>query len=200
MGPIVVMGVSGAGKSQVATALAKLLGRPFCEGDALHPPANIAKMSAGIALTDEDRWPWLDKVGAWLAAHPDGIATCSALRRVYRDRILALAPATRFVLLDVSEAALRDRMIHRPGHFMPVSLLDSQLATLERPGADEPAVTVPEAGDATATAAAIAKALFEAAPARSPAPPPGQDNVLGGGAGERAGAATSNQIKPAGAA
>ena len=159
LGPIVVMGVSGAGKTVVGEKLAALLGVPFCEGDSLHPPANIAKMRAGVPLTDEDRAPWLDRVGAWLAANPNGVATCSALRRLYRDRLRAAQPATRFALLDVPEATLRDRMMHRPGHFMPVSLLDSQLATLERPGADERAVTVEEAADAGGTAARIAAAL-----------------------------------------
>ena len=101
----------------------------------------------------------MGQVAAWLAAHPDGVAACSALRRAYRDRLRKDAPAARFVLLDVPEHVLRERMLHRPGHFMPASLLDSQLATLERPGADERAVTVPEAGDAAVTAAAIAAAL-----------------------------------------
>lgn len=156
---IVVMGVSGAGKTAVARRLAQLLDAPFCEGDELHPPANIARMAAGIALTDADRAPWLDRVGEWLADNRHGVAACSALRRAYRDRLRAAAPGTRFALLDVPEAVLRDRMIHRPGHFMPVGLLDSQLATLEPPGADEDAVTVTEGADAQATAATIAAAL-----------------------------------------
>lgn len=157
--PIVVMGVSGAGKSAVGQGLAAILGVPFCEGDALHPPANIARMAAGTPLTDADRAPWLDSVAAWLAEHPTGVATCSALRRSYRDRLRGPAPTTRFVLLDVPEPVLRTRMLHRPGHFMPASLLDSQLATLERPGADEAAIVVAEAGDARATAAVIAARL-----------------------------------------
>lgn len=157
---IVVMGVSGAGKTEVGQRLAARLGVPFCEGDSLHSPASIAKMAGGVALTDADRAPWLDRVGAWLAEHPTGVATCSALRRAYRDRLRAAAPGTLpgllFVLLDVPEPVLRARMLHRPGHFMPASLLDSQLATLERPGADENAIVVPEAVDADGTAAAIA--------------------------------------------
>ncbi|WP_174298662.1 gluconokinase [Sphingomonas bacterium] len=167
--PIVVMGVSGAGKTEVGRRLAAMLGVPFCEGDALHPAANIARMAAGIALTDEDRAPWLDRVAAWLADHPTGVAACSALRRAYRDRLRGSASGpkreTLFVLLDVPEALLRARMLHRPGHFMPASLLDSQLATLERPGADEWAIVVPVAGDAQGTAAVVAGRVSAAGPA-----------------------------------
>ena len=136
--PVVVMGVSGSGKSTVGALLAQRLGVPFVDGDALHPSANVAKMSAGIPLTDADRWPWLDVIGARLAESPVVIA-CSALRRRYRDRLRLAAPSTRFVLLDGPRELLAARMM-RPGHFMPPELLNSQLATLERPDPDEDAL------------------------------------------------------------
>ena len=145
---IVVMGVSGAGKSTFAAALAKRLGHVFLEGDTFHPPANIKKMSAGIALNDDDRAPWLDAIGTRMHAIlglGDGVvAACSALRRSYRARITAAAggPVT-FILLDSPAAVLAERMTRRPGHFMPASLLTSQLATLERPGPDEQALVLP---------------------------------------------------------
>ena len=145
---IVMMGVSGSGKSTVGVALAKRLGCAFEEGDDLHPPANIAKMSAGIALDDADRAPWLAAVGRWIAGCGDGwgVVSCSALKRSYRDTLRDAGLASlAFVLLDTDEATLRDRLLHRT-HFMPVSLLDSQLATLERPGADEQALTLAEQG------------------------------------------------------
>jgi len=132
---IIVMGVSGSGKSTVGAALAEELRLPFLEGDSLHPKSNIEKMSAGIPLTDEDRWPWLDQIGARLAQAPDGIIiSCSALKKTYRDRLRAAAGAQlAFIFLDGSLAVLREHMGHRTGHFMPLSMLDSQLATLEPP-------------------------------------------------------------------
>ena len=140
---IVVMGVSGSGKSTVGEALAASLGVRFEDADALHPAANVAKMASGIALTDDDRMPWLALVGAELSAAPDGLViACSALKRVYREAILAAAPATRFVFLDGSRTLLESRVQHREGHFMPASLLDSQLATLEPLAPDEPGVRV----------------------------------------------------------
>lgn len=119
----------------MGAALAARLGLPFVDGDALHPPANVAKMTAGIPLDDADRAPWLDAVGERLAASPVVIA-CSALRRAYRDRLRAAAPDVAFVLLDGSPALLEGRLTARE-HFMPASLLASQLATLERPTPDE---------------------------------------------------------------
>ena len=138
----VVMGVSGCGKSTVAAALAKRTGAIYVDGDTLHPQGNIAKMARGAALTDDDRWPWLASVGDRL--RPGGIIiACSALKRSYRALIVRQAgqPVT-FLHLDGTREVLADRMAHRDRHFMPLSLLDSQLATLERPGPDENAVIV----------------------------------------------------------
>jgi carbohydrate kinase (thermoresistant glucokinase family) len=136
---IVVMGVSGCGKSSVGLALAEALGARFIDGDDLHPEANKAKMAAGIPLNDDDRWPWLDLVGDALA-ESNTVVACSALKRVYRERILAAAPGTFFVHLHGTRELLAQRMGARPNHFMPVALLDSQLNTLELLGADEPGV------------------------------------------------------------
>jgi gluconokinase len=147
------MGVSGAGKSAVGEALAKLLDVPFEDADSLHPQSNVDTMAAGIPLTDADRWPWLSVVGAHLAAADGGLVmACSALKRSYRDAIRAAAPTSRFVLLEVPRAELEQRVSHRPGHFMPVSLLDSQLATLEPLGADENGFAVDSEGGIEATA------------------------------------------------
>ncbi|WP_454886649.1 gluconokinase [Sphingomonas oryzagri] len=142
---IVVMGVSGSGKSTLGALLAAQLHTMFLEGDSFHSEASVAKMRSGIPLTDDDRWPWLDRLGGAMAAAVvrDGlvIAACSALRRSYRDR-LAIATATpiAFVLLDAAPPELARRLGNRPGHYMPASLLDSQLRTLERPSRDEPAI------------------------------------------------------------
>ena len=141
---LVVMGVSGTGKSVVAERLADRLGWRLQEGDDLHPEANVEKMSRGVALTDEDRWPWLDVVASWIddraRAHEPGIVTCSALRRAYRDRLRR--PNVVFVQLEGSRETIAARLAERKGHYMPASLLDSQLATLERPGPDERSITV----------------------------------------------------------
>ena len=141
--PVVVMGVSGSGKTTVGEALAVALGVPFADGDALHPAVNVAKMAAGIPLDDADRAPWLDAVGAVLAAGPVVVA-CSALKHAYRDRLRAAAPGLELVFLEGSRELLDSRMRHRR-HFMPPSLLDSQLATLEPPTAEEQAITVDSA-------------------------------------------------------
>lgn len=136
---LVLMGVSGCGKSTVAGLLAGRLGWDLAEGDDLHPPANVAKMSAGTPLTDADRWPWLAKCGAWideqqLAGRP-GLLTCSALKKSYRD--VLRRPGVVFVHLTGSYQALHDRLTARSDHFMPSSLLDSQLATLQPLEPDE---------------------------------------------------------------
>ncbi len=139
---IVVMGVSGSGKTTVGEALAERFGIPLLEGDQFHPAANIAKMSAGTPLTDDDRWPWLDAIATAMRDAPDGvIVTCSSLRRVYRDRLRERAGRpVLFVYLNGSRATLAGRLAARKGHFMPPSLLDSQLATLEPPTPDEPGI------------------------------------------------------------
>ena len=156
--PVVVMGVSGSGKTTVGAALADALGLAFVDGDSLHPAANVAKMEAGIPLDDADRAPWLDAIGAVLAAGPVVIA-CSALKRAYRDRLRAAAPRLQLVFLDGSPALLAARMAARPGHFMPTTLLDSQLATLERPGADEHALTADIATPAAEIVASLAERM-----------------------------------------
>ncbi len=144
---VVVMGVTGCGKSTVGIELAKLKGWRFEDGDDLHPPANKAKMASGHSLTDDDRWPWLRAVRAqideWADAGTSGVIACSALKRAYRDVLDEGQAQTVFAFLDVAVQVLRDRLAHRVGHFMPAALLDTQLATLERPGPDEPAVTIP---------------------------------------------------------
>jgi gluconokinase len=143
---LVVMGVSGSGKSTVAEPLAKRLGWPFEEGDDLHPAANVAKMKAGVPLDDADRAPWLDAVAAWIAerlrAGNGGVITCSALRRVYRDRLREAGDGVVFVYLEGAEAVIAGRIAERHGHFMPAALLDSQFATLEEPTPDERAIVV----------------------------------------------------------
>ena len=145
---VLVMGVAGSGKSTVAVALADRLGLEMIEGDALHPAANVEKMRSGIPLTDEDRRPWLASLARLLAdRHAQGRGTvlaCSALRRAYRDTLRAAVPAgeTFVIELDADAATLRARMAMRTGHYMPVSLLDSQLATLEPLADDEVGIAV----------------------------------------------------------
>jgi gluconokinase len=141
---LVVMGVSGSGKSTVGAALAQRLGVPFADADDLHPAANIAKMSAGQALTDEDRRPWLDTIGAWLADHDErgGVMSCSALKGSYRDQLRRYAPRLRLLHLDGSPEVIQRRQASRPGHFMPASLLASQFATLEPLADDEHGVVL----------------------------------------------------------
>lgn len=143
---IVVMGVSGSGKSTVAEAVAEKLGIAFIEGDKLHPKSNVDKMSEGIPLTDEDRWPWLDLIGAELRKGSDGkgiVVSCSALKKIYRERLRkATGGPLAFVYLDGSLELLSRRMGERKGHFMPLSLLQTQLATLEVPTGEPGVVTV----------------------------------------------------------
>ncbi|OBF58964.1 gluconate kinase [Mycobacterium sp. 852002-53434_SCH5985345] len=141
--PVVVMGVSGSGKSTVGAALARRLRVPFVDADSLHPPANIAKMAAGEPLDDDDRYPWLDKVGEWLAGHRDGgVASCSALKRKYRDQLRTHCPQVEFLHLAGSPALISGRLAARTGHFMPAGLLRSQFDALEPLGADEAGATV----------------------------------------------------------
>lgn len=154
---LVVMGVAGSGKSTLAALLAQRLGWPLQEGDALHPQANVDKMAAGHPLDDADREPWLRLVAAWIdqraADGGPGIVTCSALRRAYRD--VLRRDFVRFVHLTGDRRLLERRIQNRNGHFMPPSLLDSQLATLEAPGADEHAIAIDIALAPEAQAAAV---------------------------------------------
>ncbi|WP_104667335.1 gluconokinase [Ensifer adhaerens] len=143
---IVVMGVSGSGKTTVGEALAARLGWRFVEGDSFHPPENVAKMSAGIPLDDNDREPWLRTLAAEIAkdeaAGRPSVVGCSALKRAYRDILRTGAPRVRFVHVHGDRAVLADRLSHRSGHFFPASLLDTQLAALEPLGPDEDGVVV----------------------------------------------------------
>lgn len=145
---LVVMGVSGCGKSTFSQAIGDALGLQIADGDDLHAPESVAKMQAGVALDDADRWPWLDRIAAYLSAgvgadaieagHEAGrVVACSALKRSYRDRIRSHLPSVRFVFLDGDAELIKSRMRDRTAHFMPPGLLDDQLRTLQRPGADE---------------------------------------------------------------
>jgi len=142
--PIVVMGVSGSGKSTVGAALAQRLRVPFGDADDFHPPANIEKMSAGHALNDDDRFPWLEAIGDWLAVRCDdgGVMSCSALKRKYRDQLRRHCPDVIFLHLAGTPEVIGRRQASRPGHFMPASLLTSQFETLEPLGTDERGVTI----------------------------------------------------------
>lgn len=149
---IVVMGVSGSGKSTLAKGISALLGWEFAEGDAFHSEANVAKMRRGEALTDDDRWPWLEAIGDWISgkeqAGESAVVTCSALRRAYRDLLRRGRPHVRFLHVQAPSEIIQGRMQHRSGHYMPPSLLPSQLATLEPLEPDEPGVCVTNEGTA----------------------------------------------------
>ena len=168
---IVVMGVSGSGKTTVGELLASQLGWTFVEGDRLHPAANVEKMRQGIPLADADRWPWLDRIGeelkAWARLGRSGVLTCSALKRVYRDRIRAARPDVRFVYLRGSEALIHDRVAARRHEYMPGSLLRSQFETLEEPEPDERVVTV-EAGESVEAEIAEIVAALDLAGGEAP--------------------------------
>ncbi|WP_338662867.1 gluconokinase [Pararoseomonas sp. SCSIO 73927] len=146
---VLVMGVSGAGKTTIARLLAERLGWAYLEGDDLHPAANVAKMASGTPLTDEDRWPWLRDIAAqidgWLAEGRCGVVTCSALKRRYRDVLIGGRAGVRLVYLRGATDLLSPRIAARAGHFMPATLLESQFAALEPPTEDEhPIVIVPD--------------------------------------------------------
>ena len=173
---VIVMGVSGSGKSTLGAALATAMDCSFLEGDDFHSPEAVAKMHAGIPLTDEDRWPWLERLGRAIGKHEIAVASCSALRRAYRDCLRKVIPSpTRFVLMDASHAELLRRLTARTGHYMPPSLLTSQLNTLERPQPDEVVLTL----DATRPIAALCEQTLawlstghDSDPTPTPAQPP----------------------------
>ena len=144
---LIVMGVAGSGKSTIGETLAGRIGWRFEDGDKFHPASNVAKMSAGVPLTDDDRWPWLqaiaDEIDRLCAAGERAVVACSALRRVYRDVLIHGRNDVRLVYLDGSQQLIADRLNRRKGHFMPPDLLASQFKTLEPPERDERAITVP---------------------------------------------------------
>ena len=143
---LVLMGVSGSGKTTVGAILASRLGWPFEDGDALQPESNVEKMKAGHPLTDVDRWPWLEMVAKWIEKRLDrgenGLIACSALKRSYRDILNRRGSGVVFVFLAGSKKMIASRLVARHGHFMPPSMLDSQFADLEEPSSDEPAIRV----------------------------------------------------------
>ncbi len=157
--PVVIGGVSGTGKTTVGREVAHRLGRPFLDADDLHSEASVAKMAAGIPLTDEDRWPWLDSVAAWLSVHPDGVCACSALRRAYRERLRAGASDAHFVMLTAPVDVLAERLGSRNGHYMPASLLDSQVATYEPAAYGEEVDTVDVSGTPNEVVALVLQRL-----------------------------------------
>jgi gluconokinase len=160
---VVVMGVSGSGKTTVAELIAGRLGWPFMEGDRLHPEANVEKMRRGVPLNDADRAPWLDRIGEelnrWAAEGRSGVMTSSALKRAYRDRIRAARPDVRFIYVKGSEALIQSRVATRHHEYMPASLLRSQFEALEEPAPDERVVTVEAAWSPEEEAAAAIAGL-----------------------------------------
>lgn len=156
---LVMMGVSGCGKSTIGRIVAMQHGWRFAEGDDLHPPDNVAKMARGIPLDDADRAPWLDRVAAlldrWQAEGTQGVVTCSSLKRAYRQRIIGKRMGVRLVYLHTPRAVLAARLEHRHGHYMPASLLDSQLAALEPPRADEAPIEIDVSGSANESTALV---------------------------------------------
>lgn len=160
---LVVMGVSGVGKTSVAAEIVERTGWAFVEGDDLHPAANRAKMSAGTPLDDDDRWPWLRQVAAWIGeqegAGRNAVVTCSALKRSYRELLRDGHPSVRFVHLLAPAELIKSRVDSRQGHYMPPSLLASQLATLEPLGTDEPGVEVGTTGSANDVAERVLQLL-----------------------------------------
>ncbi|MGH3211902.1 MAG: gluconokinase [Trebonia sp.] len=161
---LIVAGVAGSGKTTIGALLAGRLRWRFADADSFHPEANVAKMRAGIPLTDADREPWLQAITDWMderiAANQSAVVTCSALKRTYRDRLLVGRPTATMIYLQVSKEVLQKRLMARPGHFFTEKLLDSQLAAFEPPGPDERVKTVPPEGDAAHTAAKVIATLW----------------------------------------
>jgi gluconokinase len=160
---VVVMGVSGVGKTTVAEAMATSLGWTFAEGDRFHSPANVAKMAAGQPLTDDERWPWLRSIRDWMteqvAAGRPSVVSCSALRRAYRDLLRDGQPEVVFCHLVADPDLIGNRIVRRIGHYMPASLLESQLAVLEPLDPDEPGVAVSAEGSPSEVVARALAAL-----------------------------------------
>jgi len=169
---VIIAGASGSGKTTVGAMLAGRLGWPFVDADDFHPAANVAKMRAGIPLTDADRWPWLRAIGASMDEHiargESAVVGCSALRRSYRDQLLGGRPEARMVFLATDREVLTRRLAARVGHFFPEQLLASQLAALEPPGPDEHVIRVVPADTPAGTVEEIIALLF-------PGGPPGRD-------------------------
>jgi ribose 5-phosphate isomerase A len=163
---VVIMGVSGSGKTTIGRALAERLGWPYKEGDELHPPANVEKMSRGVPLTDEDRWPWLRRVAEWidnqLAAGQPGIITCSLLKRSYRDLVIDARKGVKLLYLRGHRTVIAERIAQRKDHFMPPSLLDSQFETLEEPGPEEHPIIVEVHGEVHETVNCALRLLEQA--------------------------------------
>jgi gluconokinase len=160
---VIVAGIAGSGKTTVGERLARRMGCEFADGDRFHSPAAVAKMHDGVPLTDDDRWPWLDAIGAWIdqedAAGKSAVVACSALRRSYRQRLLTGRPELRMFFLIVEHDADEARLTTRRGHFFPEKLLDSQFATLELPEPSEGVTLVPTTGTPDQTADEILRDL-----------------------------------------
>lgn len=173
---VIVMGVSGSGKTTVAEALAERLGWEFAEGDDFHPRANVEKMAAGTPLDDDDRWPWLRSLGEWIdqreATRRSVVVTCSALKRSYRDLLREGRPSVWFAHVTADAEVLRERIQARSGHYMPASLLDSQLATLEPLAPDEDGAAISGAGTPASVVDELIAALGSASRPSSEGPAP----------------------------
>ena len=171
---VVVMGVSGSGKSTVAAELVRRLGWEFAEGDDFHPARNVELMRAGTPLTDEDRWPWLRELAAWIGEHERAgrsvVVTCSALKRSYRDLLREGHPSVWFAHVTADRALIRERVEQRTGHYMPSSLLDSQLTTLEPLQPDEPGARISGSGPVVSVTDALLDALRTQRPALTTPP------------------------------
>lgn len=189
---LVVMGVTSSGKSTLAEAFAEKFGWAYRDGDSFHSPENVAKMKAGTPLTDEDRWPWLRSIAAWLAEHREAgrraVVSSSALKRAYREILVGGEPLeVRLVFLEGSRRLIAERMAKRRNHYMPTSLLDSQFAILEPPGDDETPITIEVDGTPEEMLATLVATLEaetgQAVPAQTPAA--AQDVSGGSAAGRR---------------